>query len=89
MENISCIFRRHTDIEGARLSSEISFTRPDLLLAEHWTNKPKVAGSNRSEARQISQPAQCGRTLRVTSLYILRLNTIFRAGGCYLQFPCG
>ena len=34
-----------TDVEGTRLSSEISHTRIDLTLAKHWTGKPNIAGS--------------------------------------------
>ena len=35
-------------------------------LAEHWTSKPKVAGSIPTVVRQIFQIALCGYTLRVT-----------------------
>ena len=51
-----------SDIEGTRLSSEISPTRTDLTsyvahLVEHWTSIPKVAGSISTVVRQTFQLA--------------------------------
>ncbi len=42
--------------------------RLDLVVqfAEHWTSKPKVAGSIPTVVRQIFQLARCGYTLRIT-----------------------
>ncbi len=59
-------------VEVTRRNSEFrNFThtnRLDLVaqLAEHWTSKPKVAGSIPTEVRQIFQLARCEYTLRVT-----------------------
>ncbi len=63
----------------ARLSSEISkhSNRLDLVaqLVEHWTSKPKVAGSIPTVVRLIFQLAWCGiYTQSNNTLYIFSLS---------------
>ena len=59
-----------------QLSYEVKYVRVfdivlDLVaqLVEHWTSKPKVAGSIPTVVRLIFQLAWCGYTLRVTTHY--------------------